>query len=110
MLLTIFSGSDRAGRGGAHGCRGGGLPAGGKQDGEVVLVGHGGQAFEHVGQPDLGVVAVAFGAFDHGVDDGAALAGGFSADEQPVLFFFFFWPDAVFDEVMPPPDLCRVSA
>ena len=35
----------------------------------------GGQAFEHVGEPGFGIVAVAFGAFDHGVDDGGILPG-----------------------------------
>ena len=65
MLLTIFFGSDRADHGGVRGCCGGGLPVGGQQDGEVVLVGHGGQTFEHVGQVGFRVVAVALGAFHH---------------------------------------------
>jgi hypothetical protein len=85
MLLTISSASGRASLGRVGGRRGGGLPAGRQQRTEIVPVGHGRQAFEHVGQPDLGVVAVALGALDHGVDDGGALAGGFAADEQPVL-------------------------
>jgi hypothetical protein len=79
MLLTISSASDRADRDGAGGWRGGGLPAGRQQGTEIVPVGHRRQAFEHVGQPDLGVVAVTFGALDHGVDDGGTLAGGFAA-------------------------------
>jgi hypothetical protein len=66
MLLTISSASDRASLGRAGGWHGSGLPSGGQQDAEVVPVGHGRQAFEHVGQPDLGVVAVTFGALDHG--------------------------------------------
>jgi hypothetical protein len=56
MLLTISSASGRASLGG------GGLPAGRQQRTEIVPVGHGRQAFEHVGQPDLGVVAVTFAA------------------------------------------------
>jgi len=77
----------RAGFPERSGCRGGGPPVGRQQDAEVVLVGHGRKASGHVGKPGFGIVAVALGAFDHGVDDGGALAGGFSADEQPVLFF-----------------------
>ncbi len=65
MLLTISSTSDRASLGRAGGRCGGGLPAGRQQRTETVPVGHRQQAFEHVGQPDLGVVAVAFGAIDH---------------------------------------------
>jgi hypothetical protein len=87
MLLTISSTSDRASLGRAGGRCGGGLPAGRQQDTQVVAVGHGRQALEHVGQPDLGVVPVALRAFDHGVNDGGALAGGFAAHEQPVLLF-----------------------
>lgn len=87
MLLTTFYGSDRAG-------------LGGQQDGHVALIGHGGNAFEHVGQPDFEVVAVAFGALDQGVDDGGALAGGLAADEQPVLFSNSGGPDAVFYQII----------
>jgi hypothetical protein len=47
MLLTMFSASDRAG-----GWRGSGLPSGGQQAAEVVLVGHRRQGFERVDQPD----------------------------------------------------------
>jgi hypothetical protein len=83
MLLTISSASDRAGLGRAGDRRGGGLPAGRQQDTQVVPVGHRRQALEHVGQPDLGVVAVSFAALDHGVDDGGALAGGFVSGVSP---------------------------
>jgi hypothetical protein len=51
MLSTMFSVSGRAGFPERRGCWGGGLPVGGQQDAEVVLVGHGGQAGEHVGEP-----------------------------------------------------------
>jgi len=40
-------------------CRGGWLPAGRQQRAEVVLVGHARQAFEHVGEVGLRVVALA---------------------------------------------------
>ena len=53
MLSTKFAVSERAG-----------IP---------VQLGHAGQAFEHVGQPGFGIVAVALGAFDHGMDDGGML-------------------------------------
>ena len=105
MLLTIFSASGGASLGRA----GGGLPAGGQQDTQVVPVRHRRQAFEHVGQPDLGVAAVTFGAFDHGVDDGGTLAGGFAAHEQPVLLPHRGGPDAVFDEAVVDLDLAAVE-
>jgi hypothetical protein len=75
MLSTKFAVSGRAGFPERRGCWGGWLPVGRQQDAEVVLVGHGRQAFEHDGEPGFGVVAVAFGAFDHGVDDGGMLPG-----------------------------------
>ena len=109
MLLTIFSASGRAGRDSAGGWRGSGLPSGGQQDAEVVPVGHCRQAFEHVGQPDLGVVAVTFGALDHGVDDGGTLTGGFAAHEQPVFLPHRGGPDAVFDEVVVDLDLAAIK-
>lgn len=60
---------------------GGGLPAGWQQRAEIVLVGHGRDPLQHVGQIGLGVVAVAAGAFHQGVDDGGALTGGLTAHE-----------------------------
>jgi hypothetical protein len=41
------------------------LPARRQQGPEIVQGGHRRQAFEHVGQPDLRLVAVAFGAIAH---------------------------------------------
>jgi hypothetical protein len=75
MLSTKFAVSDRAGFPDRLGCADRWLPVGRQQDAEVVLVGHGRKAFEHVGEPGFGIVAVAFGAFDHGVDDGGMLPG-----------------------------------
>ena len=109
MLLTISSDSDRADHGGVRGCCGGGLPVGGQQDGEVVLIGHGGQTFEHVGQVGFRIVAVTLGALDHGVDDGGALTGGFSADEEPVLFSYGRGADAILDEVVVDLDLAVLN-
>jgi hypothetical protein len=104
MLLTMFVVSDRAGlvglgdRGGCRRCCR--LPVGGQQDGELVLVGHGWQAFEQVGEPGFGIVAVTLGAFDHGVDDGGPLSGGFSAEEEPVLFSNCRGTDGILAEVV----------
>jgi hypothetical protein len=66
-----FNVHDRSGRGGW-------LPAGRQQRAEVVLVGHGRQALEHVGEVGFRVVAVALGTFHHGVNDRGALTGGFA--------------------------------
>jgi hypothetical protein len=76
MLSTKFFPSGRAGFPERLVCSGGRLPVGGQQDAEVVLIGHGGQALQNFGEPSLGIVAVALGSFDHGVDDGGTLAGG----------------------------------
>lgn len=55
---------------------------------------------EDVGEIDFGVVAVAAGAFDKGINDGAALAGGLATYEEPVLFADGGGADAVFDPVV----------
>ena len=81
-------------------CCGGRLPAGWQQDTQVVLVGHGGETLEDVGEVGLGVVAVAAGALDQGVNDGAALAGGFAADEEPVFLADGGGADAILDPVV----------
>jgi len=85
MLSPMLSGSDQTGLLSRHwsACPCGGLPGGGEQDGETVLVGPAGV---DVFKADFRVVAVAFGAFDRCVDDDGALPGGFSADEDTVLF------------------------
>jgi hypothetical protein len=109
MVLTISFASDRAGLSRVDGRCVGGSPAGGQQDAEVVPVGHRRKALEHVGQPDLGVVAVTFGALGHGVDNGGTLAGGFAAHEQPVLIPHRGGSDAVLDEVVVELDLAVVE-
>lgn len=76
------------------------LPVGREQDTQVVLVGHGGETFEDVGEIGFGVVTLAAGAFDEGVDDGAALAGGLTTHEEPVLFADGGGADSVFDPVV----------
>jgi hypothetical protein len=109
MLLTTFSGSDLTGHRGARGFCGSGLPVGWQQDGQVVLIGHGGQTLENVGQVGFRVVAVTFGPLDQGVDDGGALTGGFSADEEPVHFSYGRGADAILDEVVVDLDLAPLD-
>ena len=87
-----FNVHDRSGRGGW-------FPAGRQQRAEIVLVGHGRQASEHIGEVGLRVVAVALGTFHHGVNDGGALAGGFTAHEKPGHFPNRRRPDAVLEPV-----------
>lgn len=50
---------------------------------DVVLVGHGGQAGEHVAQVGGGVFAVTQGGDDDRVEDSRAAAGFEVADKQP---------------------------
>ena len=51
---------------------------------------------------------MAAAVLDDGVEDGAAFAGGCFAYKQEVLFPDCCRSDRIFDQVMPPPDLCRV--
>jgi hypothetical protein len=53
------------------------LPARRQQDTQVVPVGNRRQAFEHFGQSDFGVVAVAFGAFAHPTAENPRKSSGF---------------------------------
>jgi len=66
MFSMISAGSGRDG--GFHdrrsGC--GGLPAGGKQGSEIVLVGHSGDASENVGEIGFRRMPVTAGAFHQG--------------------------------------------
>jgi hypothetical protein len=96
--------SDSGGRGaagflclGGGGCR---LPVGGQEGGEVVLIGHRRKPGEDIGEPGLGAVAVAAGAFHHGVDNGGALAGGFAADKEVVFLADGGGADAVFNQIV----------
>jgi hypothetical protein len=99
-----------SGAGCQAGLRGdGALPARREQDLEVVGSGHGREAFEHIGEPSFGIVPVAHGVFQQGVQDGSALAGGLAANKEPVALSDGRWPKRVFEVVMPRPDLCRVQ-
>ena len=64
------------------------------------LVGRGGQALQHVFEITIRFDAMALAVFDQGVKDGAALAGFFGAEEQPVLFADGGGPDGVFHQVV----------
>ena len=99
MVPLMAAGSDGAGGFGLRG-RGCGLPVCGQQLAQVVLVGHRREAFEHVGQIRFHGVSAATGAFHQRVDDGGALAGGFAAGEEPVLFTNGGGPNAVLDPVV----------
>ena len=66
------------------------------------------QAGEDVPQISEGIDATAAAVLNHRVDDGAALPRGGFADEQPVLLAHRRGANRVLDQVMPPPDLCRV--
>lgn len=102
MFSMLLAAPSDVERGAASKRRGGTgwLPVGRKQDGQVVLVGHGWKLFEDVSKITLGVVAVAAGAFDERIDDGAALAGGFAAHEEPVLLTNRGGTNAVFYPVV----------
>jgi len=51
---------------------------------------------------------MAAAALDDGVEHRGPLASLAVADEEPVLLSNGGGADGVFDQVMPPPDLCRV--
>ena len=55
-----------------------------RQGAQVVLVGHGRQAFENVLEVEERIPAGTADVLHHGVDDGTAVAGVRAADEQPV--------------------------
>ena len=71
---------------------------------------HAGQASEDVLEVVPRIDAEAAAVFNEGVEDGGFFAGVLAADEKPVLGTKLGGTDGVFDEVMPPPDLCRVAA
>ena len=66
----------------------------------IWLVGHVRQAREHFPQVGVGIKAATPAAFDHGVDDGAALAGLGFADEEPVFLADGGGANGVFHQVV----------
>jgi hypothetical protein len=62
------------------------LPAGRCQGAQVILVGHAGQAGEHVPHVGQRVDAAALARYDDRVDDRGAVAGARVTDKQEVLF------------------------
>ena len=60
------------------------------------MVGHPGQAGEHVAEVGEGILAVTLAGDDEGVDDRRALAGVRMTDEEPVLLADRGGPDGVF--------------
>ena len=73
-------------------------------------VGHLWQAAQHFAQVGVGIDLPPPAALDEGVEDRTALAGSGFAHEEPVFLAQRRRPDRVLDQVMPPPDLCRVAA
>jgi hypothetical protein len=80
-------------------------PRSGRQWYEVVLIGHLGQASQHVTQIRQRVFAVALAGDDNRVNDRTALAGVGMANEQPVLLSDSRGPNRIFDEVVVQPGL-----
>lgn len=68
-----------------------------------MLVGHRGQAREHIAQISERILAVPLARDDERVDDRRALARVGMADKQPVLLADRRGPDRVFDEVVVQP-------
>jgi len=101
-MFSIVSRASRARcRFGRGNCCGDWLLAGWQQDTQVVvLVGHDRKTLEDVGEVGFRVVAVAAGALDKCVNDGAARAGGFAADEEPVFLADGGGADAVLNPVV----------
>jgi len=95
-MLFMISGA--GGEGSASG--GGTLPVRWEQDLQIIAVGHGWQAFENVGEPGFGVVAMPHGIFQQGMEDGSTLAGAFAADKEPVLLANGWWTEGVFEVVV----------
>lgn len=76
------------------------LPSGRGQRCEVVLVGHRGQAPEHITKVLEGVLAVALTGDDEGVDDRGALSRLGMADEEPVFPPEDGRPDRILNEIV----------
>jgi hypothetical protein len=85
-------------------------PGGGQQRGEVVLVGHAGEALEHPFEVGEGVEPMPPHLLDEGIDHGAAPAGIGPTDEHPVLHPKLGGTDGVFGEVVVELDLTVLEA
>ena len=70
--------------------------------------GCGREAADDVGKVGFGIKPAAAGAGHDGVVDGAVFSSFAGTEKQEVLFANGAGPDLVFDQIMPPPDLCRV--
>jgi hypothetical protein len=68
------------------------------------------QPLQHVLEISVRLDTVQPAVLDQRVDHGAALPSFLRTEEQPVLFAQSRGPNGILDEVMPPPDLCRVAA
>lgn len=84
-------------------------PGSGRNGGDFALF-HVRQAFEHIAQVFGRVDPVPSAAAQDRVDDCATPTRIRVPDEEEVLLADGRGPDGVIDEIMPPPDLCRVAA
>jgi hypothetical protein len=74
-----------------------------------LVIGHVGQATQNFTEILVGIESLPAAGFDHGVDDGAALARVGFADKQPVFLADGCWPNRIFYQVMPRRILCRAA-
>ena len=74
-----------------------------------LLIGCRGQALQDVFEIGIRFDAMQAAVFDERIHHGAARAGFFGAEEEPVLFANGRRPDGILDQVMPRPGLCRVD-
>jgi len=85
------------------------LPATGQQFFDLVVF-HGRQPPQHIGQVFLGIEAVPAAALNDRVNHGAAPTRLRMSDEEPAAPAHRRGPHVILDQIMPPPDLCRVAA
>jgi hypothetical protein len=64
------------------------------------MIGHFGQASQHVLKVSVGIDTPAAAAFDDGVNDGSAISGIRIAHEEPVLFSQSRRADGIFHQVV----------
>ena len=74
-----------------------------------VLVGGGGQLFQDILEVGVGIDPMHSAVFHQGVNHGIPVSCFGTAHEEPVLLSDCGWSDRVFDQIMPPKDLCRVD-